>query len=238
MKKLSIIIPVYNEKNTIREIIKKVEAVDLDGFEKEIIIIDDFSTDGTREILSSLNKSNFKILFQNENIGKGAAVRAGFGELTGDVILIQDADLEYDPSDYPKLIRPILEDRADVVYGSRFLNSETSSNNRIVYRRGYIFSRILNLFSNILNGLRVTDMYTCYKVFSAKAAKKITPKIKSRRFGIDPEITALLARNKFRVLEVPIKYEGRTYEEGKKINWKDALAAIWHIIRFNLFTRC
>lgn len=230
MKKLSIIIPVYNEKNTIEEILKRVEMVKLDGFEKEIIIIDDFSDDGTREILKGLD--NHKIIFQDKNMGKGRAVKRGFEEASGDIVLIQDADLEYDPNDYPKLIQPLIDGRADVVYGSRFLKG---SNSKIVYKHGYLFSSVLNWFSNFLSGLKLSDMYTCYKVFSKKAIKKITPGIKSKRFGIDSELTALVVKNKLRIFEVPIKYEGRTYEEGKKINWKDGLAAIWHIIRFNLF---
>ncbi len=242
MKKLSIVIPVYNEKNTIKEILKKIDAVQLNfstsggpavGWEKEIILVDDFSTDGTREILKSLN--NYKILFQEKNMGKGRVVKRGFEEASGDIVLIQDADLEYDPNDYPRLIQPIIDGRADAVYGSRFLKSDISSKNIIIYRRGYFFSRILNWFSNLLSGLRLSDIYTCYKVFSAQAVKILTPKIKSKRFGIDPELTALVAKNKFRVLEIPIRYRGRTYKEGKKINWKDGLAAFWHIIRFNLF---
>lgn len=235
MTKLSIIIPAYNEKNTIEEVIKKVESVDLGVVEKEIIIIDDKSTDGTKEILEK-HKNKYQVIFLDRNQGKGSALREGFKRASGDIIIIQDADLEYDPNDYPKLIRPILQKEADVVYGSRFLK-DPSLNNRIVYKRGYFFSRVLNWFSNILNGLRLSDIYTCYKVFSKEAVRKITPDIKSNRFGIDPELTALVAKNKFKVLDVPIRYWGRTYQEGKKINWKDGLAAIWHIIRFNLFTR-
>lgn len=249
--KLSIVIPVYNEKNTIKEILGKVGVVKLDfsasggpaaGWGKEIILIDDFSTDGTREILSAYGgpvaggeNTNYKFFFQEKNMGKGKAVRKGFKEASGDVVLIQDADLEYDPNDYPRLIQPIIDDKADVVYGSRFFNSEIILQNRIVYRRGYLFSRFLNRLSNILSGLQLSDIYTCYKVFSKEAVKKIEPEIKSSRFGIDPELTALIAKNKFRILEVPIRYQGRTYQEGKKINWKDGLAAVFHIIKFNLF---
>jgi len=231
MIKLSIIIPVYNEKNTIKEVLRRIEAVHLDGLKKEIIIIDDFSNDGTKEILKGLGPA-YKIFFQNKNMGKGRAVKRGFEEAGGDVVLIQDADLEYDPVDYPRLIQPIIDGRSDVVYGSRFLKD---SNSKIIYKRGYFFSRLLNWFSNFLSGLQLSDMYTCYKVFSKEAAQKIAPAIKSKRFGIDPELTALAAKNKFRILEVPIRYQGRTYQEGKKINWKDGLAAIFHIIRFNIF---
>ena len=228
MKKLSIVIPVYNEKNTIREILKRIEAVRLDGVEKEIILIDDFSTDGTREILKNLK---YKVFSQDRNMGKGRAVKKGFEAASGNIVLIQDADLEYDPSDYPKLIQPIVEDRADAVFGSRFLKDSKS---KIVYRHGFFFSRFLNWLSNFMSGLYLSDIYTCYKIFSKKSVEAITPHIRSKRFGIDPELIALTAQNKFRILEVPIRYQGRTYEEGKKINWKDGLAAVWHIIRFNL----
>lgn len=233
MKKLSVVIPVYNEKNTIREVLKRVEEVRLDGLEKEIILVEDSSTDGTKEILESLD-SGYKVFFQDKNMGKGLAVKRGFENSTGDIVLIQDADLEYNPGEYPRLIQPILDGHAAVVYGSRFLKS---SDSKIAYKRGYLFSKFLNWFSNSLSGLGLTDMYTCYKTFSRESVLKMTPHLKSKRFGIDPELTALAAKNKFKILEVPISYQGRTYEEGKKINWKDGLAAIWHIIRFNLFTR-
>lgn len=233
MKKLSIIIPVYNEKNTIEEIIKRVESVNLGVIEKEIIIINDKSTDGTAEVLKRY-QNKYKVIFLDENSGKGSAVRRGFKEASGDIIIIQDADLEYNPDDYPKLIEPILKNEADVIYGSRFSDKSAK---RIVYKRGYFFSRFLNLFSNILSGLSLRDIYTCYKVFSKEALSKISSRLISNRFGIDIELTAYAAKNKFRVKEVPISYQGRTYKEGKKINWKDGIAAIWHIIRFNLFKK-
>ena len=235
VSKLSIVIPVFNEVKTIGEILKLVESVDV-GMEKEIVIVDDCSTDGTKDWLRRVEDKH-KIFYQPENIGKGAAVRRGFQEATGDIVLIQDADLEYNPREYPDLIRPIINGEAEVVYGSRFLMSDISRQNEVVYRRGYLFSRMLNWLSNILSSTRLTDMYTCYKVFSGNAIKQINPHLTSRRFGIDPELTARGAKFNFKIVEVPISYKGRTYGEGKKINWKDGLAAIYHIIKFNLFTR-
>lgn len=240
--KLSIVIPVYNEKRTLGELLRRVEEVQIEGIqEKEIILVDDFSTDGTREILRGLNapsdliqrKPSYKIIFHSQNQGKGRAVVTGFKQASGEVAIIQDADLEYDPQDYPRLLQPILTGQTEVVYGSRFLEK---NKNKTVYRHGYIFSKVLNIFSNFLTGMPLTDMYTCYKVFSRKSFEKIHPQLRSKRFGIDPELTAWAAKFNFKILEVPISYQGRTYAEGKKINWKDGLAAIWHIIRFNIFT--
>ena len=249
-KKLSIIIPIFNERKTISAILTAIREVEL-PIEKELIIVDDCSTDGSREILEALNNRGngspvdnrlamsviHRVVLLDKNQGKGAAVRRGFGEATGDIVLIQDADLEYNPADYSALINPIIDGAADVVYGSRFLKSETSKQNKIIYRHGYFASRILNWFSNILSGVRLSDMYTCYKVFSKEAIDRIHPRLTSKRFGVDPELTAWAAKFELRVVEVPISYIGRTYEEGKKINWKDGLAAVWHIIKFNIFTR-
>ena len=229
--KLSIIIPVFNEEKTLATLISAVEGVEL-PLEKEIIFVDDSSTDKSREILSEY-LGKHKVLFLDKNQGKGAAVKRGFEVATGDIVLIQDADLEYDPRDYPGLVGPILEGRADVVYGSRFLKQEQKNN--IVYLHGYLFSKGLNWLSNVLSGVWLSDMYTCYKVFSGDAIKNIYPHLESKRFGIDPELTAWIGKLGLRVVEVPISYKGRTYAEGKKIGWKDGVAALWHIVKFNLF---
>lgn len=230
--KISIVIPVYNEEKTLPELIRRITSVDL-NLEKEIIFIDDASTDKSREILKEYD-GIYKVIFQPQNIGKGRAVIEGFKAVTGDIVLIQDADLEYDPKDYSILIKPILDNEADVVYGSRFLEPK---NNKVVYKRGYLFSRFLNYLSGVLSGTHLNDMYTCYKVFSKEAINLIYPKLTSKRFGIDPELTAWVSKLDLRVSEVPISYQGRTYKEGKKITWKDGIAAIFHIIKFNVFTR-
>lgn len=230
--KISVVIPVFNEAQTIEKVLELIEGVNV-GMEKEVIIVDDCSTDGTRDLLRRL-EGKYKIYYQSKNTGKGAAVKRGFQEAAGDIVLIQDADMEYNPQEYLNLIKPIVDGKADVVYGSRFLRSDITRQNKVIYRRGYFFSRVLNWLSNVLSGVRLTDIYTCYKVFSGDAVDQIGPRIKSMRFGVDPELTAMTAKFNFRITEVPISYVGRTYEEGKKITWKDGLAAIWHIIKFNL----
>lgn len=226
--KISIIIPVFNEKNSIEEIIKRVQAVDV-GLEKEIIIVDDCSQDGTRQILEKLNYPNMKLFFHSKNEGKGAALQTGFSKAEGDIILIQDADLEYDPKEYHKLLAPILDGRADVVYGSRFLGGP----HRVLFFWHYVGNKILTMLSNITSNLNLTDMETCYKVFKKEILNKI--KIKSKRFGFEPEVTIKFAKLKCRIYEVPISYSGRDYSEGKKIGWKDGVAAIFHIIRYKFF---
>jgi glycosyltransferase involved in cell wall biosynthesis len=226
--KLSVIVPVYNERKTIEEIIRRVQAVDLD-LEKEIIVVDDGSTDGTREALQSLALAELRVVVHEKNKGKGAALRSGFDRAEGDIILIQDADLEYDPREYPKLLEPILDGRADVVYGSRFLGGP----HRVLYFWHYVGNRFLTTFSNMLSNLNLTDMETCYKVFRRDVLQKIN--LKSPRFGFEPEITVKLAKLRCRIYEVPISYSGRDYAEGKKIGWKDGLAALFHLIRFRFF---
>lgn len=222
--KLSIVIPVYNEKAFLRDVVLRVEAV---TYEKEIILVDDFSTDGSRKILEEYkDRQGYHVLFHARNQGKGAALRTGFAHATGDVIIIQDADLEYDPKDYPTLLEPILDGRADVVYGSRFLGGP----HRVLFYWHSVGNKFLTTLSNMFTNLNLTDMETGYKVFSKKVIDSIT--LKCDRFGIEPEITSKIARKNFRIYEVPISYSGRDYTEGKKITWKDGVAALWFIIRF------
>ncbi len=224
--KLSIVIPVYNEKDTIDEIVRRVQNVE---FEKEIIIVDDCSNDGTRDKINGIGGNNIKKLFHEQNKGKGAALRTGFQHVTGDIVIIQDADLEYNPKEYSNLIEPILDGRADVVYGSRFLGGP----HRVLFFWHYIGNKILTTLSNMMTNLNLTDMETCYKVFKANVIKDIN--IRSNRFGFEPEITAKLAKKKCVIYELPVSYSGRDYMEGKKIGWKDGVVALYCIARFNLF---
>lgn len=225
--KLSIVIPVYNERDTILKVLERIRQVDLP---KEMIIVDDCSSDGTREILQSLPASNdLKIYLQSENGGKGAALRKGFSAVSGDIVIIQDADLEYDPTEYPKLIEPILANKADVVFGSRFLGGP----HRVLLFWHSVGNRVLTALSNMLTDLNLTDMETCYKVFRAGILKEIT--LRENRFGFEPEFTAKVGKKRYRIYEVPISYSGRDYSEGKKIGWKDGIAAIYFIIKYRFF---
>jgi len=230
-KKLSVVIPVYNEIDTIDEILKQVKEIDV-GMDKEIVLIDDCSTDGTRERLREIEQeeaeNDVKVFYHEKNQGKGAALRTGFQNVTGDITLIQDADLEYNPKEYPKLLEPILEGRADVVYGSRFLGGP----HRVLFFWHYMANRFLTFLSNMFTNLNLTDMETCYKVFKTSLLKEIP--LKCDRFGFEPEITAKIAKRKYRIYETPISYSGRDYSEGKKINWKDGVAALYYIIRFQI----
>jgi len=227
---LSVVIPVYNERQTLLEIIRRVLAAPIE-LERELIIVDDCSTDGTAELYPRLESefpdANIRVLRHTVNQGKGAALRSGFAAARGDIVIVQDADLEYSPSDYPKLLRPILDGRADVVYGSRFAGGDE---HRVLYFWHYVGNRFLTLLSNMFTDLNLTDMETCYKVFRAEVLRGI--RIRSNRFGVEPEITAKVARGKWRIYEVGISYSGRSYEEGKKITWRDGLKAIFAIVRF------
>lgn len=231
MKTLSIVIPVFNERDTIAQVVELVSKVET-GLAKEIIVVDDGSTDGTRGELEKLRaaNSNVKLLFHEKNMGKGAALQTAFRAATGDIVLIQDADLEYDPHDYPALLAPILADRADVVYGSRFQGGRP---HRVVFFWHYVGNRLLTTLSNMMTDLNLTDMEVCYKVFRKEVLQGL--EIKEKRFGFEVEITAKIARRKkWRIYEVPISYYGRTYEEGKKITWLDGLRALWCIFKYRI----
>ncbi len=245
--KLSVVIPVYNERRTIEELLRRVQSVDLD---KEIVVVDDASSDGTREFLMGLAAEaeagaatpilegcyelpthNLKLCFLPENRGKGAALRHGFQQAAGDVIVVQDADLEYDPNEYERLLTPIRAGQADVVFGSRFLGGP----HRVLFFWHYVGNRLLTLLSNMTTNLNLTDMETCYKMFRREVLASVH--LREDRFGFEPEFTAKVALNHFRVFEVPISYYGRTYAEGKKINWKDGVAALWCIVKYGLLRR-
>ncbi len=229
--KVSIVIPVYNEKKTIEALLSKVASVVVPGWEKEIIVVEDCSVDGTNEILKRLDASLYRVIFHTENQGKGGALHTGFAAATGDYILVQDADLEYDPEEYQKLLEPVTKYGADVVYGSRFMGGGA---HRVVYFWHYVGNRFLTLLSNMFTNLNLTDMETCYKLFRRDILQKIT--LEQKRFGFDPEVTAKVARIKpIKIFEVGISYNGRTYAEGKKITWKDGFRVIYCIIKYGLF---
>jgi glycosyltransferase involved in cell wall biosynthesis len=235
-KLLSIVMPCYNEKNTIEKIIAEVQSVNLGSTEKEIVIVDDGSKDGTRDILKKLAKKypNIKLVFQEVNQGKGAALKKGILETSGDVVVVQDADLEYDPQEYKRLLYPIERGHADVVYGSRFIGGEP---HRIIYYRNQVANKFLTGLSNMFTGLNLTDMETCYKMFRGELVRELASHLKAQRFGFEPEITARVAKSKAPVYEIGISYYGRSKEEGKKIGVKDGIKAIWEIIYFNSTVR-
>jgi len=226
--KLSIIIPVYNEEKSILKVIDKVKKVKLNKIKKEILIIDDFSTDNTKEILKKLKNGNIKVFFHQKNQGKGAAIRTGLKNVTGDVILIQDADFEYNPEEYPKLLKPIIENKANVVYGSRL--DAIRRNLKNMYKLHYFGNMFLTIITNILYGAKITDMETGYKVFRKEVIKGM--KLKAKRFDFEPEITAKILKKGYKITEIPINFFGRKFEEGKKITWIDGVKALLYLIKY------
>lgn len=233
--RLSVVIPVYNEEKTLRVLVDRVRAVPI---RKEILLIDDCSKDRTRDVLKALEAeggaddfNRIRVFFHDVNQGKGGALKTGFAQVQGDIVIIQDADLEYDPAEYPRLLQPIIADKADVVFGSRFLGDQA---HRVLYYWHYLGNRFLTTLSNCFTNLNLTDMETCYKVFRRPVIDEITPLLVQKRFGFEPEITARVARRRLRIYEISVSYSGRTYAEGKKIGWKDGFQALWCIVRYGL----
>ncbi|MFZ5833294.1 MAG: glycosyltransferase family 2 protein [Planctomycetota bacterium] len=232
---LSVVVPVYNEESTLREVVARICAVPIN---KEIVLVDDCSRDGSRAVLEQLQeeladdpRNRLVLAFHEKNRGKGAALRTGFAQVSGDVVVIQDADLEYDPAEYPRLLQPIVEKRADVVFGSRFLGDQP---HRVLYFWHYLGNRFLTGLSNCFTNLNLTDMETCYKVFTREVLSAVLPTLRQDRFGFEPEITAKIARRGYRVYELSVSYSGRTYEQGKKIGWRDGVKALWCIVRYGV----
>lgn len=233
--RLSVVIPVYNEEKTLRQLVDRVRSVPV---RKELILIDDCSRDRSRDVMKALEEegrsddfNRIRIFFHDHNQGKGAALRTGFLQVEGDIVIIQDADLEYDPAEYPRLLQPIIEDKADVVFGSRFLGDQA---HRVLYFWHYLGNRFLTTLSNCFTNLNLSDMETCYKVFRRNVIDAIAPQLVQKRFGFEPEITARVARRRYRVYETSVSYSGRTYAEGKKIGWRDGFQALWCIVRYGL----
>jgi glycosyltransferase involved in cell wall biosynthesis len=232
VRTLSIVIPVFNEAKTIAEVLERVRRAPSGGLGKELIVVDDGSSDGTREYLAGIQDRGTRCVFHERNQGKGAALRTGFAHTSGDIIIIQDADFEYDPNDYPQLLQPILDGKADVVFGSRFLTGQA---HRVLYFWHSVGNRVLTLLSNVFTNLNLTDMEAGYKVFTVDVLKRL--RIQENRFGFEPEIVAKVARLHCRVYEVGVSYAGRTYEEGKRITWKDGARALWCIVKYSLLVR-
>ena len=226
LRKLSVIVPVYNERNTLVEVLRRMRAVELpDGIEREIIVVDDGSDDGTRDVLRQIGDSTVRVVLHDVNRGKGAALRTGFGHATGEYVLVQDADLEYDPEDWPKLLNPVLRGKARVVYGSRFTGER-----RNMLLLHWIGNRFLSMTTNVLYNTTLSDMETCYKLFERDLVAQM--KLNSNRFDIEPEITAKVLKRGIRIYEVPISYSGREFDEGKKITWRDGFAALWTLVKY------
>lgn len=230
MKKLSVLIPAYNEERTIGKILEKVKRSSIPGIKKEIIIVDDFSTDSTRKILSNLKEKSIKVLFHNKNMGKGSAIRTALSHATGDIILIQDADLEYSPKEYPRLLQPILNGNAKVVYGSRIESIRKNIKN--MYKLHYFGNVFLTIMTNVMYGAKITDMETGYKVFRREVISGM--KLKARKFDFEPEITAKILKKGYKIIEVPISFMGRKFKEGKKITWVDGIKAMYYLLRYRL----